>query len=414
MSTNIREAKKRKRRSKTVSLGFDVYLLLAVFTLVVFGLVMLYSASTDFAIRYEHPPDFYFSKQVRALFVALVVATVAVFMDYHYWRRLAVPAMLGTILLLILVLIIGDKDLGSMRAFKSGSYMPGELAKIFLVIYLSVWLYSKRNFLSDVQLGLIPLALILGLICGLILVQPDLSAAATIVVLGGLLFFLAGGDLRQIAVLLAVAFLVGWLVVLAYDQGQERLTTYKDSFLDPMQASYHVKQSLSAFVSGGLFGDGLGQGGAKFYRLPLPPTDSIFAVVAQETGLVGATIMVILYGILLWRGMVIARKAPDMLGSLLAGGLSLWLALEAFMNMAVMVNLLPFAGNALPFVSAGGSNLVVSLLAVGILLNISRMTKEHEEEVERNTHAAVGLRRSDRRGRVSRSRSAGSSWQSGN
>jgi cell division protein FtsW len=194
--------------------------------------------------------------------------------------------------------------------------------------------------------------------------------------MGGLLFFLAGGDLRQIGFLLVVAVLAGFLVVQISPTGRVRVTEFLAGLRDPTQASYHVQRSYEAIVNGGVLGVGIGRAESKLTGLPVPPTDSIYAVVVEELGLVGALALVGLYALLFWRGLVVARGAPDMLGTLLATGLVLWIGLEAGINMMVMVGLLPFAGNALPFVSAGGSNLVSSLAAIGILLNISRQRLE--------------------------------------
>ncbi len=391
-----------RTQARPLHLVMDVPLLLVVFTLLVFGLVMVYSASWDFSYAVYGSSSQIFTRQLMFLGLGIVATLVATFLDYHYWRRLAVPAMLATIFGLLAVLVVSEARHGAVRTLSSGSYMPSELAKITTVLYLSVWLYSKRNQLSDINFGLIPLAGIIGLVSGLILRQPDLSAAATVVFLGGMLFFLAGGDLKQIFVLVVVIVMVGWVVVQIHPTGSRRIASYLEGIQDPTQASYHVRRSLEAFVKGGVFGVGIGKADTKLTGLPVPPTDSIFAVVAEETGLVGTTFLLGLYSLLVWRGMTIARRAPDILGSLMAAGLTLWIAMEAFINMAVMVGLLPFAGNALPFISAGGSNLIVSLTGVGILMNVARMSKMETIQRERTVHAAVGVRRRDRRGRVSR------------
>jgi len=279
------------------------------------------------------------------------VAVVLTFLDYHIWRRLAVPTMVVTILMLVAVLIIGDVRNNAVRTLLSGSIQPSELAKLITVIYLAIWLYAKRDRLSDINFGLIPLAGILGFVGGLIFIQPDLSAVITILFLGGVMFFLAGGDLRQIGLLLLVALFFGWMVVVLNPTGSERVTSYLAGLEDPTKASYHVRRSLESFVRGGWIGVGIGKAKTKLTGLPVPPTDSIFAVVGEETGVFGAVMLVGLYAILFWRGMGIARRAPDGLGTLIVAGLSLWLTIEAFINMAVMLNLLPFAGNALPFIS---------------------------------------------------------------
>jgi cell division protein FtsW len=163
-------------------------------------------------------------------------------------------------------------------------------------------------------------------------------------------------------------------------------------------------------VDGGLFGVGIGNGDTKLVSLPFPMTDSIFAVIAEETGLAGTTFLIGLFFVLIWRGLHISRQAPDMLGSLLAAGLTFWIGVEAFINMAMMVSLLPVAGNALPFISLGGSSLISTLVSIGILLNISRLSKMPEIQKERTGYASDGIRRSDRRGDQSRPRSSASSW----
>ena len=385
----------------------DVPLMLTVVALVVFGMIMLYSASFDFSFNQFGSPTYMFVRQARWLGLGLVLAFGLANLDYHHWSRLVVFAMLGTIGLLIVVLFINEIRLGASRSLYEGSYQPSEIAKLIAVIYLSVWLYAKRDFLHDISLGLIPLGVILGIIGGLIYLQPDLSAAGTVLVLGGLLFFLAGADIKQIVFLLILAIFMGWVIVQFSVTGQDRVTSFLAGLQDPTHASYHVQRSFEAVIKGGFFGVGLGQADTKLTGLPFAPTDSIFAVVAEELGLFGSMLLMCLYAILVWRGLVIARRAPDMLGTLLASGMTFWIGMEALINMAVMVGLLPFAGNALPFISAGGSNLVSTLCAIGIMLNISRKSGENlkkEENDRRSFSAVVDLRRGNGRRSVSRPR----------
>ena len=386
--------------------GIDVPLLLTIVALLVFGMLMLYSASWDFSLGAYGDPMQMFTRQVLWLGLGIVSAAILASFDYHRWRSLVLLAMALTIILLISVLLLSEIRFNAKRAFFDGSVQPSELAKLVSIIYLSVWMFSKRQNLQDIQLGLIPLGMILGIVGGLIYLQPDLSAAGTVLLLGGLLFFLAGGDLKQIILLLIAAVVMAWLVVRISPTGAERVADFLNGIKDPTQASYHVRRSFEAIVNGGIFGTGIGRGKTKLLGLPVPPTDSIFAVVAEEMGLVGSVVLIGLYAAIVWRGMVIARRAPDMLGTLLASGLALWIGLEALINMAVMVGLMPFAGNALPFISAGGSNLVVSLGAIGILLNISRQSGMTAEEGNdwRSLGAVVDLRWRNRRRRVSRAR----------
>ncbi len=385
--------------------GGDAPLLITMIALLAFGLLMLYSASVDYSVEIlGEGPNYMLKRQIIWLLLGVATAYVLSHLDYHYWRRLAVLAMLGTIVALIGVLLISELRLGAVRTFYNGSIQPSELGKLVTVIYLAVWLYAKRAQLHNIELGLIPLAIILGLIGGLIYLQPDLSATATVFILGGTLFFLAGADMKQLIILMVLAALVAWVVIQFSAKGQERVELYWLGLKDPMKASYHVRRALEAIVNGGFFGLGIGKSLTKLTGLPVPPTDSIFAVVAEEFGVLGATFLIALYGILIWRSLVIARRAPDMLGTLLASGLAFWIGIEALINMTVMVGLLPVAGNALPFISAGGSSLVTSLAAMGIIYNVSRQRGEalQAEDEWRAFGATAHLRRRNGRRRVSR------------
>jgi len=393
--------------ARKLARGMDIPLLLTVVALLVFGSIMLYSASFDFSYKEFGSSTYMFARQIKWMALGIAVAFVLSLFDYHNWRKVVVLAMLGTIGLLVTVLVLNETRFGANRSLFEGSYQPSEVAKLVAVIYLSVWLYAKRQVLHDISLGLIPLGVILGIIGGLIYLQPDLSAAGTVLILGGLLFFLAGADIRQIVFLLILATFMAWVIVQFSETGQDRVASFLAGLQDPTHASYHVQRSLEAVIKGGFFGVGLGQADTKLTGLPFAPTDSIFAVVAEELGLFGSMLLMGLYAALVWRGLVIARRAPDMLGTLLASGVTFWIGMEALINMAVMVGLMPFAGNALPFISAGGSNLVSILCAIGIMLNISRQSGESvktEENDWRSFGAVVDLRRGNGRRSVSRPR----------
>lgn len=387
---------------KTPGASMDIPLLLAISGLLVFGLVMLFSASWDYSLENYDDPMKMFNRQVLWLGLGLLAMFVLTRLDYHHWRKLVLPAMAFTIILLLVVLLTSDVRFNAKRTIYAGSIQPSELAKLVFIIYLVVWLFSKRQHLNSVQLGLLPMGVIMGIIGGLIYLQPDLSAAGTVLIMGGLLFFLAGGDMKQIILLLVAALIVGWAVVQFSPTGQQRVGDFITGIKDPTQASYHVQRSFEAIINGGVWGVGIGRSETKLLSLPFPPTDSIFAVVVEELGLLGAATLIGLYGMLIWRGLVIARRAPDMLGTLLASGMALWIGIEAMINMAVMVGLMPFAGNTLPFISAGGSNLVTSLAAIGILLNVSRQRSVvlEEENEWRSFGAVVDLRWRNRRRRI--------------
>lgn len=403
------ERRSRRRRASAfprLELDFDVPLLLSVFALLLFGALMVYSASWDFSLlNYDDPTQMFF-QQMRNMGIGVAVALVCAYLHYHIWRKYSVWMMVAMLVALLVVLLYGEVRYGSARALVAGSYMPGELAKLITIIYLSAWLYAKRAELSKVSYGLLPLIAIVGLVAGLIFMQPDLSAAATVVALGGLLFFLAGGSVLQIGAMVGGGAALGLLVTQFNLTARTRITDYLLGLQNPTQANDHVLRSYEAFVKGGWFGVGLGQSETKLTGLPVPPTDSIFAVIGEELGLVGVIFIVLLFALILWRGIVIARRAPDMFGSLLAAGISLWIVMEAFINMGVMVGLVPFAGNALPLVSFGGSSLVTTLAGLGILMNISRVSHGQQNEEERILDATTRGRWGERGRSVSRARRA--------
>lgn len=396
-----------KRKRRPLYLGVDVPMLITVITLLGFGLLMLYSASWEYSVSIMgQRPSYLLERQVQFLILGGGAAVIAFFFDYHRIKKFVIPMMLLTLIMLMLVIFyVNEVRLGARRGLFQGSIQPSELAKLVVIIYLAFWLHAKKDLLHEFSFGLLPLAAILGISSALILFQPDLSAAATIFLIGGLMFFMGGGEMRQIIPFLIVALIVGMILILVYSTGQERISSFVEGMRDPKLASYHVVRSFEAIVRGGLFGAGIGRANTKFTGLPVAPTDSIFAVIAEETGILGACIIIILFIIFLWRGLTVARNAPDLLGRLLSAGITVWIFLEAIINMSVLVNLLPFAGNALPFISYGGSNLTMVLIGVGIIMSVARQTSiKNNEEERRPLNAAVSVRRDDGRRRVSGAR----------
>jgi cell division protein FtsW len=375
---------------RPLQLRMDVPFVLIIVTLLVFGILMLFSASWDFSVVRDLPTSYFFGRQMLWAGLGLVLAIGVSLVDYHRYRRLLVPMMIGMLGMLAVTLVIGRTSSDPARALVNGSVQPSELAKLATIIYLAFWLFSKKDSINILSLGLFPYIVILGLTSGLIMLQPDFSAAATVIILGGVLFFLSGADWKQVVTATALAILLGFVITKIYPTGSDRIGQYLEGLQDPTKSAYQVLRSFEAIVNGGIVGVGLGQASTKFTGLPLPMNDGIF--------------LVILYVLLIWRGLTIARRAPDQLGAMLAGGLTLWIAFEAALNMTAIVGLSPVAGNALPFVSAGGSNLVCSLIAVGIILNVARCSVEQKTTEGRSFGAVVDLRRWDRRRRVSRPR----------
>ena len=228
--------------------SMDVPLLLAMVAILTFGLIMVFSASWDFSLVVYGDPLRMFVRQILWLALGIALAYVCSRIDYHTWRRIILPIMLVTIGLLVIVLAVSDNRFGAIRTILGGSIQPSELAKVVTVVYLAVWMHSKRDQLHDIQWGIIPLAVILGFIGGLIYLQPDISATATIFLLGGMLFFLGGGDIKQMVLLIVVALVVGVLVVQISSTGRTRVGAYVDGLKDPTQASYHVRRSFEAVV----------------------------------------------------------------------------------------------------------------------------------------------------------------------
>lgn len=378
---------KRLKKKWHNSMQIDLVLLGVVLALLVFGLIMVYSSSWNFSIlRYDSTGDAA-KRQLLWAVAGLAIGAFCLVFDYHFYKYLAIPILIVTCIALIAVLAFPSGSLDTRGTIFGRSVQPSELAKIGVVIYLSVWLNSKRESLKKLSFGLLPLALIVGFVGGLIAVQPDISAAVSVVALGGVLFFMADSDLKQIILLVVAILLASALVISISDNGRTRVTDYWNGLQDISTASDHIRYSFRAIVEGGLFGKGLGKGTIKVIGLPVAWTDSIFSVIAEEFGLVGAFSVLGMYMLLWWRGVRIAHRAPDQLGKLLAGGITFWITFEALMNILVMINLLPFAGNPLPLISTGGSNLITTLAAVGILLNISKQgvdapVDERSEKIE--------------------------------
>jgi cell division protein FtsW len=373
-------------RKKLFGLPIDGLLIVIVGALVAFGLMMVYSTTFDWSYQSYGDPSLIFFRQVRWLGVGIVAMAIAAYMPYRWWKRLALILMGATVAALAAVLLFGSTTFNAQRSFFNGSVQPSELAKLATILYLAVWLDSKSDRLHEMGYGIGPFGVIVGVVAGLILLQPDLSAAATVVIVSVFMFFISGADILQMGIV-GVAGTVSALLVLQISAtGRNRLADYIAGLKNLTQASWQVQQAAIAFINGGIFGRGLGESHQKFGFLPTPHTDSIFAIVGEELGLIGCVLLILLFVALAWRGFRIASGARDQLGAMLASGIVCWVLLEAIVNIAVMVGLLPFAGNALPFISYGGSNLVMSLTAMGVLLSVSRRDKS-DENIPRRTRA---------------------------
>lgn len=353
--------------------GVDFVLLLTVVALLLLGLVMVYSAS-QFATPDD--PSYWFRHQAIWAMLGGAALLIASRVDYHFWRRVALPGMGACLLLLLVVLARGHTIYGAQRWLSVGifTFQPSELTKLALAIYVADWLVRKGDDVKSFRSGLIPFALITGVVLSLIFLQNDMGTSLVVAALALATFFAAGANVIQLVPTLALGVL-GTLVLAA---GSSFRRARLDAFLHPLPpgcadaASYQVCQGLISLGSGGLVGRGLGDSVQKAGYLPNPFTDSIFAVTGEELGLLGCLLLLSLFGLLAFRGLRAGRRAPDAFGSLLACGITCWLVAQAAINIGSVLDAIPFTGVPLPFVSFGGSSLVTSLAAVGILLNISR------------------------------------------
>jgi cell division protein FtsW len=404
MTTATKPTQKRPAVLRHMSFRESIDLPLAVIVLTLFaiGLLMIYSASWQFAINQGFSEYQVVLRQALIGMAGIVGIVILTYIDYHSYQKYVVWGMGVVILLCVSVLAFGtETQFGARRGLFGGSVQPSEFAKLGVIVYLSFWLQSKKETLHRWSYGFFPLLFIIGIIALLIFFQPDISAAATIVLLGGIMFFIAGGKFSQILIVLLAVALVGIIIFNISDTASTRVTDYWNGLQNPANASDHVKWSLEAIINGGIFGVGIGRSTTKFIGLPVATTDSIFSVIVEETGLLGGFVVIGLFVALLWRGLHIAGQAQDDLGKWLAGGISLWIFVEAIINIGVLLNLLPFAGNALPLISSGGSSLITILAAVGILMSISRHSKIASYNAERSPkRAVVDMRRRDRRGSI--------------
>ena len=354
------------RRATQRNAGKIDYMWLAVIlALVIYGLLMLYSATFYVGI------DFW-RRQLVWLTLGLGMMYVTARVPYPVWRMLATPLMMLTLLLLLFVLLLGEQVLGAQRSLFGPSVQPGIMSRLVAVIYIAAWLSSKGERLNHVHYGLIPFAIIMGIVSGLVALQPDLSTSLLLIVTGLMMFFFAGGDPLQIFLSVVVGGTAFGLLAWQLPHARGRLLAYVASLQDPTQMPYHVHRAVTAIGEGGIFGVGIGNGRLKTGYLPFPHTDSIFAVIGEEIGLIGVLMVIGLFALLAYRGYRITLEMPDPFGSLLAFGVTTMLVTEALLNVMVMVGLIPFTGTALPFFSYGGSEMVITMAGAGLVLSISR------------------------------------------
>ncbi|HEX3129972.1 MAG TPA: putative lipid II flippase FtsW [Thermoanaerobaculia bacterium] len=355
-------------------LAFDKVLFTAVALLLAFGLVMVYSASAALAGGHSMAFNPYLVKQAVAAGLGLVLMVTLMLMDYRTLRRPGVVySLLGGILLILVAVLFAPQRNATHRWFYLGgmSVQPSEFAKLALIPFLAYLIEKKEERVNQASF-LVPAGLFTGLLATLILVEPDMGTAVLLAGTAFLMVFLAGLSWRFILGSLAAVPPILIALVLAEPYRRERFFAFLDPEKDPLGSGFQALQSLIAVGSGGVFGLGAGKSVQKLYFLPHPESDFIYSIVAEELGMIGALALVAVFAVLAWRGMAAGAKAPDTFGRYLGWGITGVLVMQALINVSVTIALFPTKGIPLPFISYGGSSLVVTLCACGVLLNISQ------------------------------------------
>jgi cell division protein FtsW len=353
---------------------YDLVIMLMAIALTCFGVVMVYSASSVMAAKRFHDGFFFLKRQGLFALLGFGIMLLVMRVDYHTWKRVAVPGLLLCLVLLCLVLIpgIGGRAGGSSRWIKLPGFnlQPSEMAKLALIMYMAYSLDKKQDKVKSLTAGFIPYMIVLMFLISLLVLQPDLGGALTLAFVAMVMLFAAGTRLVYIfsMLLLALPFLM-YKLSRGYHRG--RMEAFLNPWSDPEGKGFQIIQSWLALGTGGVFGQGLGEGKQKLFYLPEAHTDFILSVVGEELGFLGVMVIIGMFFLLVQRAMRIAVAAPDTFGRFLALGIAVLFGIEASVNMGVVTGLLPTKGLALPFISYGGSSLLISLFAVGILLNIS-------------------------------------------
>ncbi len=378
--------KKKKQKSNTSitrvkgNVGrVDIPFLLLVFALLIFGLIMVASSSHVFAL-YKYDDSYHYIK--RQLFFAIIgvgVMFVSAFFDYHKYRKYAFPLLIIAVFLLILVLIpipgISIKANGARRWLNFGvQFQPSEIGKLAIIVSFASYISANYKHMKKFKVGILPLAIMLVTVVGLVAVETHLSGAILILMIGAIMLFVGGVPIRYFvgAITAGVVGLAGIIMFTPYMQS--RIKMWTDPFSDPQGAGYQIIQSLYAIGSGGMFGLGLGQSHQKHLYIPEPQNDYIFSIALEELGFVGGLFIILLFVMLIWRGFYIAFHSRDKLGSLLVIGIVSRVAVQTILNIGVVTNALPSTGISLPFFSYGGTALIILLFEMGIVLSVSRFS----------------------------------------
>jgi cell division protein FtsW len=340
------------------------------------GVIMIYSSSGIYALQELGETTYFLNRHLLFLGIGVVMTFAAMVIDYRDLRKYAKPLMVLSLILLVCVLIpgIGKASYGARRWFKVGafSFQPSEFVKLAILVYTADFLARKQKFVGSFLHGFLPLMGVLGIICLLILKQPDLGNAVLIAAIVVLMLFLAGGKMVHIGAVVVAAIPALYFLVVRVPYRLKRIIAFWDPWQDPQGVGFQLSQSQIALGSGGLFGVGLGKSVQKLFYLPAAHTDFILSIIGEELGLLGTLSVVMLFAAFIWQGARIVKRTQDAFGYYLGAGIVAMLGLQAVVNIGVSIGALPTKGLPLPFISYGGSALIFNMMAVGLLLNISR------------------------------------------
>ena len=373
MQTKELESTEKKVKRKPLDYG----LLIVVLILLAFGLVMVLSASAPYSLRTEGNSYFYAEKQLKFAILGIIIMFIVSNIDYRIYKgKLADIAMIGAGLLLVAVLIphvgITRNDATRWLGIGTFQFQPSELMKIALIIFMSAKISKNPGKIKNFWTGLVPYLALIGVIGGLLMFEPHMSATMIIAVIAVAIIFAAGAKMSQLVPIGVIGMIGAFFLARMKEYRWKRMIIFLDPWQDAQGDGWQIIQSLYAIGSGGLFGVGIGKSVQKYMYIPEPHNDLIFAILAEELGLVGVFAVMILFGLFIWRGITIALKAPDMFGTLVAVGITTMIGIQAVFSMAVVSSSMPVTGIPLPFFSYGGTALIMLLASVGVLLNISR------------------------------------------
>jgi len=344
--------------------------------LICIGIVMIYSASSIYAWEKYQDSFFFLKRHISFLFLGILLAFLVMSVDYRKFRIFAKPLLIFSVLLLVLVLIpgIGREISGARRwfRFKFISFQPSELAILAIIIYLADFIHRKGDMIRTLWRGFVPQMLVLGLTVLLILIQPDLGTALTVVIVVFIILFVAGVRLTYLLSLILASLPLLYILIFSVPYRRMRITAFLNPWLDPKGSGFQIIQSQISLGSGGIFGVGLGHSKQKLFYLPAAHTDFIFSIIGEELGLIGTIAVIALFIIFIQQGLKIVKNAPDKFGYFLSLGLVSMISLKAIINIGVSCGIFPTKGLPLPFISYGGSSFIFDMVSVGILMNIAR------------------------------------------